>query len=390
VNQHRHGIILPNQKSKEATYPEMIKSIHIQGYRGFIDFEMSGLQRVNLLVGTNNSGKTSALEALFLLASQGDPISLWRVLWRRSERLTERQTANYPELDVSHLFTGHELHPGSQFTLSAENDSPARSVQFSIGEISDEQRPKTTVREGLPIPSRMALFIKGKPGAPFVIPLSRPGGFSGDSLESSRGGRRRPTDEQIPSQFVTPESFTGNELLALWDTVVLTAGEERVLAALRLLEPDVERIAATSITPGYYGDTGNQRGGFRVKFKGIERPVPIGSMGDGIWRLLVMAIVVAQCKNGVLLIDEIDTGLHYSVMTRMWKLIFGAATELDVQVFATTHSYDCVKSLSELCYSEPGAGCAVTLQRIEKGENKSVPYTAKEIETAALHRIEVR
>jgi predicted ATP-dependent endonuclease of OLD family len=74
----------------------------------------------------------------------------------------------------------------------------------------------------------------------------------------------------------------------------------------------------------------------------------------------------------------------------MWKLIFGAATELDVQVFATTHSYDCVKSLSELCYSEPGAGCAVTLQRIEKGENKSVPYTAKEIETAALHRIEVR
>src|ERR1035438_4133687 len=71
VNQHRYGIILPNQKSKEATYPEMIKSIHIQGYRGFIDFEMSGLQRVNLLVGTNNSGKTSALESLFLLASQG-------------------------------------------------------------------------------------------------------------------------------------------------------------------------------------------------------------------------------------------------------------------------------------------------------------------------------
>jgi hypothetical protein len=220
--------------------------------------------------------------------------------------------------------------------------------------------------------------------------LSRSGGVSSDSLEVPRRIRRRSTNEEIPSQFITAESYGANELLGLWDTIALTPNEDRVLEALRILERDIERIAATAMSPEYYGNSGNQRGGFRVKFKDVERPVPIGSMGDGIWRLLVIAFAIAQCKDGILLIDEIDTGLHYSVMTKMWKLIFGAAKELNVQVFATTHSYDCVKSLAELCYSDSEAAKEVTLQRVEKGKKHSIAYTADEIETAAIHQIEVR
>ena len=65
----------------------MISSLHIEGYRGFDKFEMTDLGRVNLLVGTNNSGKTSVLEAIYLPISAGDPVSLWQLLWRRGERL---------------------------------------------------------------------------------------------------------------------------------------------------------------------------------------------------------------------------------------------------------------------------------------------------------------
>ncbi|MGD0511348.1 MAG: ATP-binding protein, partial [Candidatus Micrarchaeaceae archaeon] len=147
------------------------------------------------------------------------------------------------------------------------------------------------------------------------------------------------------------------------------------------------RIAAQA-SRHYYA--GNERGGFLVKMKGNDRPLPIGSMGDGMWRIMALAIAIAQCKDGVLLVDEIDTGLHYSVMTDMWKLIFGAAKELNVQIFATTHSDDCVKSLAQLCFASPDAATEVTLQRIERGKRKAVPYTAGEIETAAVHGIEVR
>jgi predicted ATPase len=100
--------------------------------------------------------------------------------------------------------------------------------------------------------------------------------------------------------------------------------------------------------------------------------------------MLAMAIAITHCKGGILLVDEIDTGLHYTVMAEMWKLIYNAAKELDVQVFATTHSYDCVYSLAPLCGPSNGEGGedAITVQRIEMGKSKAVPYNETEIKTA--------
>jgi hypothetical protein len=127
-----------------------------------------------------------------------------------------------------------------------------------------------------------------------------------------------------------------------------------------------------------------------VKRKGIEQPIPIGSMGDGTWRMLALAIAITQCKGGVLLVDEIDTGLHYTVMADMWRLIFGAAKELDVQVFATTHSFDCIQSLATVCVSDAATSDTVTLQRIEADKPKAIPYSEREIKIAAERNIEVR
>jgi AAA15 family ATPase/GTPase len=112
-------------------------------------------------------------------------------------------------------------------------------------------------------------------------------------------------------------------------------------------------------------------------------------MGDGMWRMFVLAVAITQCKDGTLLVDEIDTGLHYSVMAQMWKLIFDAAKEFNVQVFATTHSYDCVYSLAHIC-AKADEGNHVTVQRIETGKTKAIPYAEYEIKVAADREIEVR
>ena len=156
--------------------------------------------------------------------------------------------------------------------------------------------------------------------------------------------------------------------------VVLTPNENRALLALRFLDDSIERIAAQAGGQNYYG-----RGGFIVKVKDRDHPLPIGSMGDGMWRMMALAIAIAHTKNGILLVDEIDTGLHYSVLVKMWRLIFGAAKGLNVQAFATTHSSDCIKSLAELCYADPEVASNATLQRIERGKSKATAYTALEI-----------
>lgn len=349
---------------------------------------MPGLARVNLLVGTNSSGKTSMLEALYLLASRGDTETLRTVLSRRGERVIVGDDDRRPrsEWDVSHLFTGHEASVGSTFTISATNQTPEQSVAFSIIELDPSEKGLYLQDEPESLSPRLAFQIKSNPGSSVLVPLSRSGGINFNQFETSSRRLRRGNAEVVPAQFITTDSLESQALVSLWDRVALTPREDLVLGALRFVDPDIERIAAQAGRNPFAAS----RGGFIVKTRGHDVPIPIGSMGDGIWRMLAMAIAITQCAGGMLLVDEIDTGLHYTVMSDMWKLIFGAARELDVQVFATSHSFDCIQSLAQVCVSETDADNRVTLQRMEPGRAKAIPYSEPEIVQAAERNIEVR
>ena len=148
----------------------MISSIILNGYRGFERFEMSNLARLNLLVGTNNIGKTSVLDAIFLLISAGDPAALWHLLWGRGERLTpisvpaDRPGGRLPpiELDVSHLFNGHEAQPGSSIKITAKNDTQTRSIEYAIAEISPKAQAEIFGQEDEgSLATRLVLELKG-------------------------------------------------------------------------------------------------------------------------------------------------------------------------------------------------------------------------------------
>jgi len=75
---------------------------------------------------------------------------------------------------------------------------------------------------------------------------------------------------------------------------------------------------------------------------GMRELVPLPLMGEGMGRLLSIILAIANAKGGTILIDEIENGLHHSVLTDVWKAIADAARRSDVQIFATTHSYECI------------------------------------------------
>ena len=190
-------------------------------------------------------------------------------------------------------------------------------------------------------------------------------------------------------EFVATAGLGIDELVARFEAVAANPEEELIYEALRCIEPQIERLVTVSseIRRG----SSNGRGAFHAKLKNVPNRIPLGVMGDGMWRMLALVLALVKARNGILLIDEIDTGLHHTVLQRMWKLIYeaGAPGKLNVQVFATTHSGDCVKALSSICEDSPTAH-NVSIQRVERDASNSVVIKEDGIIAVTEHNIEVR
>ena len=378
----------------------MIRSLSLDNYRGFRHFELHDLGRVNLIVGTNNSGKTSILEAVNLLAAHGDVSALWRTLWRRGEDYVEEDAPTARCLDVRRLFNGHEIEIGKSFALTGDTDQTALSLSAEIVPrptedlTADEDFVPDDFAEsgtGFDADQPSAFYIRwGQDSGTWGMADVMPGG--GVALSSLQRALRRPEGHVRNVRFITAASLSPDTVIGLFEGVVLMPEEATVIKALKIIDSSIERIApiATGRLHRFPQRTSSNRGGILVKCKDIDFPIPIGSMGEGIWRLLGLALSLVRTEGGILVIDEIDTGLHYSVMERMWKLVVETARDLDIQVFATTHSRDCYDSLAAVCNAEVSTNSDITIQRIERGKTHSVAYSEQEIIAAAENGLEVR
>jgi AAA15 family ATPase/GTPase len=374
----------------------MLKSVRIENFRGFQSFELQQLGRVNLLVGTNNSGKTSILEAIQLLCSRSNLEQLSEAMTNRGEFFWNDDRKRR-EFDLCHLFYGHEMQPGSKFTISGMNENTQEEVVASIA----VRRPtRSKYDDSFDSDEQLSLFdetsqefkklgfiltwTRGQEIENLPLSISVDGGLSTDSI---RLFRRNTEITAARTQFITSSSLTTENMIELFNQVVLTPEETLVQEALQTIEPRIERIA--SVNPQRIRYSGG-RGGFVVRLSGSSQRVPIGSMGDGIWRILGLALSTVCARGGFLFVDEIDTGLHFTAMSDMWKLIWKTAERLNVQVFATTHNSDCWTSLASIASEEDTTSNGITIQRIEKGKQTSVVFTDREIVIAAQRGIEVR
>jgi putative AbiEii toxin of type IV toxin-antitoxin system/AAA domain-containing protein len=361
----------------------MYDFIGIKRFRQFAAFELSGLTRVNLLVGRNNAGKTSLLEAVEMLALGGRTSSLLRSARRRGEVAsgTSEERVVRMELDVRHLFLGHMLEAGLSFEVLARSGKVETVVRCEVQHAPRDEAQLELVPETMDLEPQLALCLRG-PETPegILLPVS-----AGGTLLSDPSRRVQPAALQgsAPVVFLGTEGAPAESLQQIWDSFVLTSEEEKVTAAMRIIEPSIERLAFTS------RETRGASVAF-VKLAGKDQRVPLGSLGDGTRRLLAQAIFLARAAGGVLLVDEIDTGLHYTTLESMWRFVVEAARRLDVQIFATSHSGDCIRALAWLQSEDPALASEVSVHRVEKGAVAAVPYTAAEIETAARHHIEVR
>ncbi|WP_246140440.1 AAA family ATPase [Euhalothece natronophila] len=371
----------------------------MKNFRNFPHFELHNLGRLNLLVGTNNSGKTSVLEAIRLLCSQNDLQPLIDTTRSRGEYFYDDHKQER-ELDIRHLFHNHKIEPCDQFSVSGlDENGQEEELRASIGVHHEDEQfdgdDSLSDSEDNLLDDFQALdfrleWISGEEYKHWKRPLSSNGGLSYDyfrrlkAVGALMGALKK---SGTKTQFITSAALTASEMVSLFDQVVLTDEEDLVVEALQTIEPRIIRIAPLSSERYKYSEA---REGFMIRFSDSNQRIPIGSMGDGIWRILGLALATVDAANGVLLVDEIDTGLHFTAMSDMWKLVWETAKRLNVQVFATTHSNDCWTSLATIANEEDTTEHGITIQRIEKNKEIGVAFSEDEIVTAANRGIEVR
>jgi len=365
----------------------MLTSLSMKGYRAFKNLEIEDLGRVNLFVGRNNCGKTSILEASEILLGGTDPAIVIRSTIRRGEIISSRtQERVERKFDLSHLFHGHKIDTGEGFQVFGDERDQCISISCQVSnEASEgESKDKLLFKNG-DAEAISFLVIKHSMANEVVrCPLSSPGAISHDWLRRLRFIEKK---REKNVNFIGADALDGEEMGELWNSIALTNEEESVLEALRILEPEIDRIAFLSGSS--YRLTRSSEGIF-AKLRGLEERIPLGSLGDGIRHLLSISLAVIRSSGGAVMIDEIDTGLHFSVMTDMWRVLIKTADRLDVQVFATTHSLDCLRSLAWLNEHEPKLCEKVRLHRVEIERERTTVYSPDEIMEAAKHHMEIR
>ena len=371
----------------------MLRELKISNYRVFESLTMEDLGRVNLIVGKNGSGKTSVLEAAALLATEGSPSMLYRILEQRGEVVVHERREFCDWYDISHLFRGRQLHPGKEVRIEGTGDESVQ-VRFEIQPYTirkDEggERASTYVAQGRLPEGTQCLRIATTPGnREWLYPLSADGEISGKHPEWGRVGDGV-GERSLHVNLLPPAGLSDKDIRALWNEIELTPEEEHVLESLRILEPKIEGLRYLSGRSGSPAGSGHGNG-FYCKLKGVDARIPLGSLGEGMKRLFGLAAAIVQSRNSLALIDEIDTGLHYSSMPDLWRMVIETARRLDVQVFATTHSQDCVNGLATLHRESSELTSDVRVHRVQTDMSKTVAYSPDQIEIADRHHVEVR
>ncbi|MCI5140406.1 MAG: hypothetical protein D3909_01430 [Candidatus Electrothrix sp. ATG1] len=372
----------------------MIEQLEIKNFRGFSEYKIEDVGRVNLLVGTNNCGKTSVLEAIQLIKSKGNLSVFFSLFENRGEKKqNEEHTNTGYEADLSRIF--HQFNIDLKSYFSIKTFSKKYHDLLSVV-IEDDSVLHPYLHEDIYAYNHQHITIRWNntenKEKKIDYPISKSGGllpYNDDKLPFYYrrilhfSGNR---ENDVKVQFVPSSSLSPKKIAAMFDKIVLTSDEDIVIDALQIIEPDIIRLA--SCREVSFDDY--VRGGILVKSTKWENPVPIGSFGDGIWRLLGLILSLVSAKNGTLLIDEIDTGLHHTVMSKMWKLICTTARKLNVQVFATTHCSDCWKTLADNAAEDEFAGMPIRIHRIDKNKKKPETFTNQEMHLALIREIEVR
>ena len=363
-----------------------LPSLSIRAFRGIESLSIPRLGRVTLIAGMNGTGKTTVLDAIRIYATRGSRSALFELPQRREEvaARTDEDGDTILEPDLGSIF--HEGDVSRHGCISIGLSDSVDQLEIEVVPPGDEHfdRIAASLPETIHDQDIMILRVKFRGAVRLLPPVQFPRKFR-------RLGMIHDNDEfplEIKLATLGPGLPDNDEVARFWNHVMLTDEEELALEALKLvLGNSVTRAAVAGDEKGSFGMDGQR---VLVKLKDRGRPVPLKSLGDGAVRLYGIALALADSRDGFLLIDEVENGIHYSVHHGFWRMVLRAAQDNNVQVVATTHGWDCIRGFAQAATElEDVEGVLIRLER-EDGRIRVVEYPEEKLMAAARHSIEVR
>ena len=360
----------------------LLDSLEITNFRAFKHLVIPKLGTVNLITGKNNVGKTTLLEAILLYSEKGSPRVVRDLLKRRKDLWIEGREDLTAEDLMFHYMTLFHMVQGYESGLTTIGPQSDSSRQ--VGVLIDETQFRLFY--GNKIVGRGALDTAHYDPALLLPADTRP--------------------LIIPCIFLSTGGWDAKYQAELWPQVVAQGAKEEVEQLFRRLVVDFdhfnysppaylprnlsERIHGTG-TGQYSEDPAGFTNTWEVWLENKIEPMPMESLGEGARRFFGLLLCLYNARDGFLLIDEAENGFHYSIMTEVWQVIFELAMRLNVQVFATTHSWDCIAAFQKAAAEDddPGSGVLVRLER--KGEDiVSTVFDERRLAYVTSDGIEVR
>ena len=376
----------------------ILDSLEIRNFRAFRHLRIEQLGRVNLITGKNNVGKSCLLEAIWIYICNGRPNFIFDMLEKR------REISSYKLSHFNDVTVAGESGSAAKHLFFGRRDVDMSGILFSIGRTDSES-------SALSVSIKPYVWRQYQDGLrqlqPYNADMDNATSALVPTLVVERNGRVwfvYHLDQMIPKQeisgqfgpvinpgvFVYEGGLESAETGVMWDRIALSDLERDVVAALKIIEPDIEGV--------------NLRGNLVssdertpiVRIKNYDTPIPLRSMGEGMNRLFGIVLALVNAKDGFLLIDEVETGIHYSVLPEVWRLIFEVAQRLNVQVFATTHSWDCIQAFQQAADENTGEeGLLIRLENREGevtvgGEVSATLFDERKLTIATREHIEVR
>ena len=349
----------------------MLEGIRVKHFRGLNNLYIERLSHINLFAGRNNSGKTSLLEALFLMSGWGNPRLLMSLnAFRGIEGVTGTPEA-----------VGDTLWKHFFFALDMERDIEISATHASLGELTLEIAPVRADTIEIPVddPNLASLGAVPEHALQFLFSNGPDKEFKTQIRLTGQSVQLSQSEANIPYVVTLLSSGSENieEDAARLGQLRRRKKGDLVLDALRVVEPRLQGVEdnMASGKPMIWGDVG------------LAELVPLPVMGEGMTRLARLVLAISSSPEGQILVDEVENGFHHSVLPDVWRVVDEAATQFNTQIFATTHSLECVAAAYESLDAD-----RFRLHRLETdGEvSRCVTYEPDSIEAAIQHGLEVR